>query len=89
VNPTRFVEKAREYTAVQWDGSDESAAWIVEKMPGTSYVGDTIVVRDPMDRQQELPAGSWVVLLAGTSDGPAALVYDETSFERTFQPAGA
>ena len=89
MNPAQFVEKARTYTAVQWDGTDESAGWIVEQMPGATHTGDTITVRDSMDREQRLPDGVWVVLLADTGDGPAALAYDEATFTRMFQPAGA
>lgn len=84
MTPATYVEKVQTFIAAQWDGSDESAGWILSVMPGATREDDTISVRDSMDRQQELPPDTWVVQLA---DG-SARVYDEATFGRQFQPAG-
>lgn len=84
MNPAEFVERAPRYTAVQWDGSEESAAWITENLRGTQRDGDDLTIRDALDRITALPRDTWVVLQEGSM---TPLRYDPATFDRMFAAA--
>jgi hypothetical protein len=85
VSPAQYVVKVPTYTAVQWDGSDESATWILQTAyAGSRRSGDELVLLDSMDREFVLPAGSWVV--ADTAGGEPR-VLDEAAFAAAYEPA--
>lgn len=61
MTPGSYTRRPPTVTAVQWDGSDEAAAWIVSVFPGATRDGDRLVVRDSLDREMPLDADVWVV----------------------------
>lgn len=86
MTPAAYVERVPTYSAVQWDGSPEAAAWIVGNYPGATQDGEEIVVRDSMDRVSPLDRDAWVILDPATGmvgiENPAV-------FASRYQPAGA
>lgn len=62
MTPKQYERRPQVFTAVAWDGSDESATWIVAHWAGAYRDGEKIMVRDSLDREQELPTGSWALL---------------------------
>ena len=86
MTPAGYVDKPSRYTAVQWDGTDESAAWIVENYPYVRRDGEEIIVQDALDREHVLPASSWVVRQEGLGPG-GTQYYDPQMFDRLFERA--
>ncbi len=84
MTPAGYVEKVPTFTAVKWDGSQESADWILSVMPGSTRSGEEIVFRDSLDREQPLDRDVWVVL--NPTFGVANVVSDET-FTAKYEPA--
>lgn len=83
MNPTQYVERESTYTACQWDGSTESADWIVEAYQGAAARdGDDLVVQGPVHRRT-LPQGMWVVR-ENHADASAIQADDET-FHRFYR----
>lgn len=84
MTPAAYVEKPPSFTAVQWDGSDEAATWITDKVTGSHRDGETLSVRDSMDRDSELARESWVVR---NDTSATVFMMDDADFTRRFQRA--
>ncbi len=86
MTPSEYVERVPTFTAVQWDGADESAVWILEQSyAGSKRLGDDLIVLDAMDRETTLPRGTWVV--RDESTGGTTQVED-ADFAQRFRTAG-
>ncbi len=83
--PAVFVERVATFTAVQWDGSEDSAAWIVANVEGASQDGDQMIVRDSMDREEPIEAQFWVVKNDTTGD---VVTIDPDTFAARYQQTG-
>ena len=80
--PAIYVERVRTYTAVQWDGSDEAATWIVANYEGATKDGDLLVVRDSMDRETPVDPDTWIVRNDATG---AVSTYEPDDFAARYQ----
>ncbi len=83
MSPASYVRRPPTVTAVQWDGSDEAAAWIVDVMTGAVRDGDRIVTRDALDREEILAADIWV--LRDPVTGVVSYL-DADTFAATYEP---
>ncbi len=82
MTPTKYVEKVPRYTAVQWDGEQDSVTWITDNLAGSTFIGEDMIVRDSLDREQKLDRGAWVVLNEATGE---VLTVDENEFSLRYE----
>lgn len=84
MTPAEYVEKPPAFTAVEWDGTQESANWITQYFPGATYNGESLTVRDAMDRDTALEFGAWIVRNDSTT---AVFQISGDEFTHLFAPA--
>lgn len=84
MTPATYVEKVPTFTAVQWDGTEESAGWVLEHAPGSEYDDGVLTVRDALDRRQVVPQGTWIVREDATGGVTRG---DDAAFRARFKAA--
>lgn len=83
MTPAGYVEKIPTYTAARWDGSEESAAWIMGVYGArATRQGEDILIEGPV-HTDTLPQGMWVAIDDRVPAVPAVLTDEE--FTRIYQ----
>lgn len=62
MTPATYVDKVPTYTACQWDGSEESAQWILGVYGAQASRTDDRIVIEGAVRPETLETGSWVIV---------------------------